>query len=270
MDTNLQRARWFGYRNKYIDVCRLFTIEDIAKEFTNLAQMENDLWHQFYQVQEGSKQIDELIVRAEGTRQKATRKNVATYSKISFKQQWNCQKMGIFDHAVLLENNKKIDDFRDSHRWEETRNGRKNGDAVTAHFSKISTEEFVNLIESIKGVFDNEPFNISVLKENLKNYSVINIILMDKNISRKRSFYSDNTIKVLQQGADNTDKEKANYLGDSEVCICKEEVNIQIHKIIPKKQGRNNEEEVLADFEQYMFAINFPKAADYFARGKNV
>ena len=270
MDTNLQRARWFGYRNKYIDICRLFTIEDIAKEFTNLAQMENDLWHQFYQVQEGTKKNDDLIVLAEDTRQKATRKNVATYSRISFKQQWNCQKQGIFDHNIVLENNTEIDKFKEMYKWEETRNGRKNNDAVTAHFAKIPTEQFINLIEKVKLIFECEPFNIAALKENLTHYATINLILMDKNTSRKRSFFSDNTIKVLQQGADNTDNTKVNYLGDSEVFINKDEVNIQIHKIIPKKRDRNNEECILTDYEQYMFAINFPKPTDYFARVKNV
>ena len=93
---------------------------------------------------------------------------------------------------------------------------------------------------------------------------------MDKNESRKRSFYSDNTIKVLQQGADNKDKTKANYLGDSEVYINEDEVNVQIHTVVPKKQGCNNGEEILTDFEQYMFAIYIPKSVDYFVRGKNV
>lgn len=270
MDTNLQRARWFGYRSKYIDLCRLFTIEDIAKEFTSLAQMENDLWHQFYQVQEGSKKIDELIVLAEDTRQKATRKNVVAYSKITFKQQWNCQKLGVFDRNIVTSNNEKVNGLKSLYKWMETRNGRKNKDAVTAHYSKIPTEKFIDLIENVDGVFESEPFNIAALKENLKNYTEINLILMDKNESRKRSFYSDNTIKVLQQGADNKDKTKANYLGDSEVYINEDEVNVQIHTVVPKKQGCNNEEEILTDFEQYMFAIYIPKSVDYFVRGKNV
>ena len=270
MDTNLQRARWFGYRNKYIDLCRLFTIEDIAKEFTNLAQMENDLWHQFYQVQEGTKKIDELIVLAEDTLQKATRKNVVTYSKITFKQQWSCQKLGVFDQKIVIDNNREIDRLKTLCKWEETRNGRKNKDAVTAHYSKIPTEKFIELIEKIKGVFESEPFNMAALKGNLKKYAEVNLILMDKNESRKRSFYSDNTIKVLQQGADSTDKTKVNYLGDSEVFINEGEVNVQIHRVIPKKRDLNNEECVLTDLEQYMFAINFPKSVDYYVRGKNV
>jgi len=33
MDTNLQRARWFGYRSKYIDLCKIFTTKEISVEF---------------------------------------------------------------------------------------------------------------------------------------------------------------------------------------------------------------------------------------------
>lgn len=32
MDTNLQRARWFGYRQKYIHLCKIFTTPTIAQE----------------------------------------------------------------------------------------------------------------------------------------------------------------------------------------------------------------------------------------------
>ena len=59
MDTNLQRARWFGYREKYIDLCKIFTTENIAREFTTLSEMEADLWEQFYSVQSGEMKIDD-------------------------------------------------------------------------------------------------------------------------------------------------------------------------------------------------------------------
>ena len=53
MDTNLQRARWFGYRSKYIDICKIFTTNVIAREFTNLSEVESDLWEQFNSIQNG-------------------------------------------------------------------------------------------------------------------------------------------------------------------------------------------------------------------------
>lgn len=271
MDTNLQRARWFGYRNtsheRYIDVCKLFTTEDVAREFANLAQMENDLWNQFYQIQDGSKKIENLLVLAEDTQQKPTRKNVATYKKISFRQEWNCQKIGFFDPTIVLENNKTIDDFKAMYEWEETRKGRKQEDAATGHFSSVPTNAFIKLIETTKEIFDHPPFNKTTLIENLKRHSTVNIILMDRKETRQRSFFSNNQIKALQQGADSADKSKVNYQGDSEVFIDKEGINIQIHKVIPKKQKNDGDVEVLTNFEQYMFAISIPDSRDYYARG---
>ena len=85
---------------------------------------------------------------------------------------------------------------------------------------------------------------------------------MDIHENRERSFYSNNKIKVLQQGADNVNIELANYLGDSEVYIEKDEINVQVHKIVPKKK-----DVLYPEYTQYMFAIYMPKCCDYFVKG---
>ena len=51
MDTNMQRARWFGYREKYIHICKLFTTSTIAQEFSALGEIESDLWDQFVEIE---------------------------------------------------------------------------------------------------------------------------------------------------------------------------------------------------------------------------
>lgn len=267
MDTNLQRARWFGYRSQYIDICKLFTVEEIAEEFTTLAQMENDLWNQFYQVQEGIRDITDILIFADNTKQKPTRKNVVNYSRISFKQQWNCQKLGFFDTDVITKNNSLLDSLKNNYSLLETCVGRKKQDKITAHFTKINSEVFIDFIKKTESIFDYAPFNKNSLIELLSKVVDFNLIFMDKNEARQRTFYSDNKIKVLQQGADNTDKEKANYLGDTDVLINPNEINIQVHKITPKKKKLNGKKELLTDYEQYMYAIYIPDACDYYARG---
>lgn len=266
MDTNLQRARWFGYRSKYIDVCKIFTVEEIAEEFTNLAQMEEDLWNQFYQVQEGTKKIDDILIRAGTTKQKPTRKPVVDFFKISFKQQWNCQKQGVFDEQIIRKNNGLLEKLKSNYSLYETRKGRKKEDEVTAHFTVVSSSEFLSFMEQTEGIFSNSPFDESALKAVLQKAQKVNLVFMDKNETRKRTFYSDGKIKVLQQGADNIDKEKANYLGDTEVLIDVDEINIQVHKIVPKKMKSENEEQILENFEQYMYAFFIPDSCDYYVR----
>ena len=90
MDTNLQRARWFGYREDYIDLCKIFTSESISREFTNLSEMESDLWEQFYAIQNSEMSIDDILIHAGDTKQRPTRKNVANYHKrsIATKNGW--------------------------------------------------------------------------------------------------------------------------------------------------------------------------------------
>lgn len=70
----------------------------------------------------------------------------------------------------------------------------------------------------------------------------IPVILMNDidGSGRKRSFYPNNKIYALQQGADNKDKDKAIFLGDSHVVVDTNQINIQIHKIIPKKKDSSS------------------------------
>ena len=85
-------------------------------------------------------------------------------------------------------------------------------------------------------------------------------------ISAERSFYQDNKIYALHQGADNKNKEKATYLGDSFVIVDKEKVNIQIHKIVPKRKTVDGNV-IESDYTQFMFAVYIPKAKKYFMKG---
>ena len=46
-DTLMQMGRWFGYREKYIDVCRLFTTDDLAEWFRHIATASEELKREF-------------------------------------------------------------------------------------------------------------------------------------------------------------------------------------------------------------------------------
>jgi len=44
-DTLFQRARWFGYKNEYLDLCRVCMKNNIAELFVALTDMEDHLWN---------------------------------------------------------------------------------------------------------------------------------------------------------------------------------------------------------------------------------
>jgi hypothetical protein len=46
-DTLMQMGRWFGYREKYIDVCRLYTTTELLEWFTHIAAASEELQREF-------------------------------------------------------------------------------------------------------------------------------------------------------------------------------------------------------------------------------
>ena len=266
MDTTLQRARWFGYRSKYLDLCKIFTTDEISKEFTVLAEVEDDLWEQFEDVEKGLLEIKDIIIQAENTKQKPTAKNKAKFKKISFRNRWVKQKFIVTNDTERSTNNEYIQNLITSvTNWTKTTNGSNIG-VETAQYTIFTAEQLNGLIQSIETAFDREPFNKATIKE-LVGTSDIPVILMwtdDDNKTRYRSIYQDaakDRIKALHQGANTTDIEKLTYLGDLKVVVDPNKINIQIHYISP---GLSKHDRLGKD--QYMFAIYMPKDKIYFVK----
>lgn len=266
MDTTLQRARWFGYRSKYLDLCKIFTTTEIAKEFTVLAEVEDDLWEQFDDLENGLLEINDIVIQAENTRQSPTAKNKAKFKKVSFKNRWVKQKFIVVKDDEINANNKRIEKLISSiSSWRTTTIGSAI-DAKTAQYKMFSAEELIDLIQSVDTAFDREPFNKKPLVD-LIGSSDIPVILMwtdDTNKIRYRSIYNDaaqDRIKALHQGANTTDVDKLTYLGDKKVVVDPEKVNIQIHFVSPGITKSNR-----LGKDQYMFAIYIPKDKIYFVK----
>lgn len=266
MDTTLQRARWFGYRSKYLDLCKIFTTSDIAKEFSTLAEIEDDLWEQFDDVENGILEIKDIIIQAENTRQKPTAKNKAKFKRITFKNRWIKQKFIVVDDNEISANNAHVEELISSiSTWKPTTEGSTNGTS-TAQFALFTAQQLITLIESIDTAFDREPFNKRPLIE-LVGSSDIPVILMwtdNNNKTRYRSIYNDaahDRIKALHQGANTTDSSRLTYLGDKKVIVDPNKVNIQIHYISPGLSKTNR-----LGKNQFMFAIYLPKDKIYFVK----
>ena len=266
MDTTLQRARWFGYRSKYLDLCKIFTTIEIAKEFTVLAEVEDDLWEQFDDLENGLLEINDIIIQAENTKQSPTAKNKAKFKKVSFKNRWIKQKFIVVNDDEINANNRRIEKLISSiSSWRTTTIGSAI-DAKTAQYKMFSADELIDLIQSVDTAFDREPFNKKPLVD-LIGSSDIPVILMwtdDTNKIRYRSIYNDaaqDRIKALHQGANTTDVDRLTYLGDQKVVVDPEKVNIQIHFVSPGITKSNR-----LGKDQYMFAIYIPKDKIYFVK----
>lgn len=263
MDTNLQRARWFGYREKYVDLCKIFTTAEIAQEFTALAEIEDDLWEQFEDVENGNLKINDILIQSDKTKQNPTSKQRVDYKKVSFKSRWIKQKFLVSDNDKIVANNNVLEEMFKTLPWTDTDAGSKVGN-VTGKYAYFDTNQLKNLISIIYGIFDYEPFQKKALIDLLGQDNIPVILMGEDNKSRYRSLYPHGfRIKALQQGADSTVAEKVTYEGDSSVVIDKNKINIQIHKIIPGY----SKSEPMSEKAQYMFAIYIPKEKVYFVKG---
>ena len=231
-----------------------------------LAEVEDDLWEQFEDVERGVLNISDIIIQAENTKQNPTAKNKAKFKKVSFKNRWIKQKFIVLDDNEIQDNNNRIEELLNSiPTWNPTTAG-STIDVQTASYAIFTADQLISLIQSVNTAFDREPFNKKPLID-LVGSSDIPVIQMWTNEHDKvryRSVYNDNAldrIKALHQGANTTNVEQLTYLGDKKVIIDPSKVNIQIHRISP---GISKSE--LLGKDQYMFAIYIPKDKIYFIK----
>ncbi len=263
MDTNLQRARWFGYRSKYLDICKIFMTYEIAQEFTALAEIEDDLWDQFADVENGVLKIDDILIQSDKTKQNPTSKQRVNYKKVSFKNRWIKQKYLVSDELKIAENDSVLEKMFNCVEWNNTTAGSRNK-SVTAQYAYFDSDALKQLISVIQDTFDYEPFQKKALLDLLGKDNIPVIRMGADKKPRYRSLYPQNfRIKALQQGADSPDEDKITYEGDSSVIIDKSKINIQIHRITPG----TSKDSPMTEKTQYMFAIYLPKEKVYFVKG---
>lgn len=257
MDTIMQRARWFGYRISYLDLCKIFTTKKIKGEYSTITESENDLWEQCYLIEKNELSIEDIIIEANSTSLLPTRKNVVSYKKIQFKRKWNSQKIGVFDRNIIKNNNFLIDELLNKLDFSPSSAGR--NDEKTSNFYAYAPDVLIiNLIRNVELIFNNLPFDKTTLIKMIKGKKIIIEKLFDLNGSyevRERSFDPENNkIFALQQGPDTANVNLQKYKGDSYVIVNEEIITFQIFRIRPKINDLP-----CPEYDQFMFSIHFPE-----------
>lgn len=113
VDTVEQRARWFGYKLKYIDLCKVYAVEKILSEFVEIRAHEEDLWEmiRLSNLQGNSfKELPRIFVLTD--KMKMTRSGVAKTKDYAFPF-WNFQSHFQEDEDYILSNRQSIDLYRE-------------------------------------------------------------------------------------------------------------------------------------------------------------
>lgn len=114
-DTVQQRARWFGYKRKYLDLCRVFAVGKIIREFSEIRDHEEDLWETVrFSNMQGTEFKNMARIFALSDNLRMTRTSVAKTNKFTFKF-WNKQREFQSDPDYINNNKLIIAEFRMEH-----------------------------------------------------------------------------------------------------------------------------------------------------------
>lgn len=117
VDNTEQRARWFGYKAKYLDVCRVFTTKDIKDDFTSILEHDEDMWASIERAKERGipfKDMPRIFKLARSAYLNLTRRNVAKAENFALSE-WKPQKYFITDREIVKQNTIVIQEFRNNY-----------------------------------------------------------------------------------------------------------------------------------------------------------
>ena len=253
VDTTLQRARWLGYRGGIKDLMRIFTVRELAEDFSALNEIENDLWAQLYDCEKGLLTLNDIYVDLTEVDMNPSRTNVIDVIYDRFGNKWRKQRSGIFDKRIIQKNNDLTRDYISENHFIDISLARRDEEKNFKIYSTTygDAKEFLNKIDTI---FNLDPLSNLFIK--VKDSDQIDFITMfnDDSKYRKRSFNDELEITNLHQGLDTIDIEKSRYLGDASAINDYNNITIQIFDIVPMI---NREEKT--EYRQYMFAVYMPK-----------
>lgn len=106
-DTLEQRARWFGYKQEYLDLCRIFLTSSLIHRYTELLRHEDDFWQALQRNQRQGLPVSAwprmFRLDMESWQLRPTRPNVASYRQFRG-QGWDVQRRVVEDPIVGARN----------------------------------------------------------------------------------------------------------------------------------------------------------------------
>jgi len=228
-DTMEQRARWFGYKREYLDLCRIFLPARVMADFEGLLEHEDDFWDSLRRnIRQGIplSQWPRMLILNSELGINPTRSSVARFKRFQ-PSDWEFQKTAINVSSIVDSNKRVIDDF--FHRHNATRENFGSTSHTIIRNCRVS--EVIHLLRNINS--DNTDWDNSYITEYLERLHLqrldgqpiletIDVFLMAEGVWRNRAT-TDGKIDELFQGRN------PNYEGDR--YIEPDRPKLQIHLI---------------------------------------
>lgn len=259
VDNTEQRARWFGYKKSFLDVCRVYTTQIIKEDFSAIYEHEDDLWDSIERAQAKGlsfKDIPRIFILA-SKRLDLTRKNVAQAERCNFSE-WSKQDYLLSDKDAVQHNLDALAAFKASYiNHIEPRNY--NG--VNQHkivkrldYFALCDNLLYNLIYPFNSHVDANLFR--KINEILKKANItpeIDVIWIRDGYGEERTLRADGQINQLFQGHNPNRSSSTYYPGDGAMILPDRDhvMQLQIHMV----KARNMPDR---DFFAPAFALYIP------------
>lgn len=255
VDNTEQRARWFGYKAKYLDVCRVFTTRDIKDDFASILEHDEDMWASIERAQERGiqfKDMPRIFKLARSAYLNLTRRNVARTENFALSE-WKPQRFFTADVQIVSQNTEVIANYRN--KYEDMLTKQKHN-SVQIHkvlgnqqFEQVYKELLSRLQFASNEFLDSNYFaklNDALIKLQLDIPVDIYWIRDIEHSTRK--IREDYTIQQLFQGRNPNTSSPLYYDGDRSLADNEpEHIQLQIHFVKPSNMpGINYYAPVLA------------------------
>lgn len=245
VDTVQQRARWFGYKTKYLDLCKIFAVGKIIKEFRDIRDHEEDLWETVRQTNcQGIRFKDMARIFTLSDNLKMTRGNVASTVTYAFKP-WNKQRLFQSDANYRRSNYTILDTFKTVHfstkRTEQIGDGAPYTIIDDVNFNDVKTEILDKFCFVSGEAFNHEVIGkLSVLLERKNLNPAVEVIWMRDKDGEFSNHNIDEFGHIPNYSVGRRPKDpsgKATYEGDDYHFVKDDVMQLQIHNIKDKNTG---------------------------------
>ena len=247
-DTMEQRARWFGYKSDYLDVCRIFVTAQLRDDYTELLRHEDDFWEALRRNQRQRLSIREwprMLSLDMNLGLKPTRSNVASYRRFRGGG-WDIQNRLIENAAVAARN---VRNMRSFFAQQDDRSVKRFGNVEHLVVEDCPTEDVISrLIANIDA--DGTDWDSSYTSEYLARLLLagvlpsLDVLFMAAGQTRERTKRQGRVNPMQGRAPGRNPSDPAFYPGDEN--IHEGRVQLQAHLIRVRGDGLDNPVETTA------------------------
>jgi hypothetical protein rflaF_11934 len=248
VDNTEQRARWFGYKKDFLDVCRVWMPNQIKQDFSVILEHDDDLWATIIRSQNAGLEFKQIprIFKLSSSVLQLTRRNVARSVRMNMSE-WKAQQYFLLDSQQAIKNSELIDSIKKL-QPQKVVDKQYNGDNLHRFVPNINYHWLFENILSKLHYNKNEPLNLTffmAINEVLHNADNIRPaidLLWVRDIKHEtRALSEDNSVKQLFQGRNPNLDSATFYPGDRSMVDDRIDcMQLQIHYVKPTNRENIN------------------------------